>query len=98
MLLPQDKLAEENAQDAVQQWIGGALTPGLNEAVIMNSPAYSWFKSHKPIHFKEFQKDPVKYYKKHLKEIENSAYYSGGAMFAGARVDNTDLFASIPFE
>ena len=53
------------------------------------SPAYDWFRSHNPLEFKEFQNNPVAYYKKHRAAIESAANYKG--------VDNTDLFVNIPF-
>jgi len=89
--LPKDKKDYEDAEDAVNQWIGG-----ISWSAKMTAPAYQWFKSHKPIHFKEFQKNPVAYYKKHRKEIESASYYAGGSMWL-ERQDNTDLFANIPF-
>ena len=94
--LPKDKKDYEDAEDAVSVWIGGAFTPGLNTYQRMQNPAYQWFKSHKPIHFQEFKKNPVAYYKKHRKEIESAAGYAGGSLWR-ARQDNTDLFANIPF-
>ena len=94
--LPKDKKDYEDAEDAVSVWIGGAFTPGLNAYQRMQNPAYQWFKSHSPIHFKEFKKNPVAYYKKHRKEIESAADYAGGILWKKRR-DNTDLFANIPF-
>jgi len=90
-LQKKDKKDYEDAEDAVNQWIGG-----ISWSAKMTAPAYKWFKSHKPIHFKEFQKNPVAYYKKHRKEIESASYYAGGSMWL-ERQDNTDLFANIPF-
>ena len=78
-------------EDAVNQWIGG-----ISWGAKMTAPAYEWFKSHSPIHFKEFQKNPVAYYKKHRKEIEAASGYAGGSSWL-ERQDNTDLFANIPF-
>ena len=94
--LPKDKKEYEDAEDAVSVWIGGAFTPGLNAYQRMQNPAYQWFKSHSPLHFKEFKKNPVAYYKKHRKDIESAAGYAGGTLWR-ARQDNTDLFANIPF-
>ena len=94
--LPKDKKEYEDAEDAVSVWIGGAFTPGLNAYQKMQNPAYQWFKSHSPLHFKEFKKNPVAYYKKHRKDIESAAGYAGGTLWR-ARQDNTDLFANIPF-
>ena len=90
-LLPKDKKDYEDAEDAVNQWIGG-----ISWGAKMVAPAYQWFKSHKPIHFKEFQKNPVAYYKKHRKEIESAVGYSGGSMWL-ERQDNTDLFANFDY-
>ena len=55
-------------------------------------------KLHSVTEYKEFQKDPVKYYNKHLKEIESSLDYAGGGWFKGKRIDNSDLFASLPYD
>ena len=94
--LPKDKKDYEDAEDAVNQWIGG-----ISWSAKMTAPAYQWFKSHNPIHFKEFKNNPVAYYKKHIKEIESASYYVGGSRLFGMewleRQDNTDLFANIPF-
>ena len=77
--LPKDKKDFEDAEDAVSRWIvdGGAI---------------DWFKARNPLEVKEFEANPVKYYKKHIKKIE--ANFTGG--FFGS-ADNTDLFASIPY-
>ena len=77
--LPKDKKNFEDAEDAVSRWIvdGGAI---------------DWFKARNPLEVKEFEANPVKYYKKHIKKIEVN---STGGFFSSA--NNTDLFASIPY-
>ena len=104
--LAKDKKDYEDAEDAVNSWIGGLEilnkipTPfGVGGRVMdmsfgnlqmrTTSPAYDWFRSHSPLEFKEFQNNPVAYYNKHRAAIESAANYKG--------VDNTDLFANIPF-
>ena len=85
--MPQDKLAIENAEDAVQNWISGT-SIGTN---IADASAMNWFLSQPPEELDKFVANPVAYYKENRSRIESSTTY------ASDLDNNEDLFASIPY-
>ena len=87
--MPQDRLAIENAEDAVSAWIAGPAF-GTGEITGMDSSALNWFLSQPPEELEKFVANPVAYYKENRSRIESSVTYSG--------TNNEDLFASIPYD
>ena len=88
--MPQDKLARENAEDAVSEWIAGPAF-GSGEITGLESSALQWFLSQSPEELDKFISNPVAYYKKNRSKIESSTTY------ASDLDNNEDLFASIPY-
>jgi len=86
--MPQDRLAIENAEDAVSAWIAGPAF-GTGEITGTDSSALNWFLSQPPEELAKFVANPVAYYKENRSRIESSVTYSG--------TNNEDLFASIPY-